>query len=91
MRGFIVRLVGYAVLLGVSSRVAQTLWDDNGLNEVAMLQPFHHDGIVVLVVAPVVLALIGIGRLRALAVFVAFCLAGAAVTAPFVCARAVGV
>ena len=90
MLGFIVRLVGYAALLGVSLRAAQTLWENSGLNEVAMLQPFHHDGIVVLVVAPLVLALIGVGPLRFLAAFCAFSLAGAALTAPFACARAAG-
>jgi hypothetical protein len=90
MLGFIVRLVGFAVLLGVASRVAQTLWSNDGLEAFAALQPLHDTGVVALLVAPFVLALIGIGRLRPLAVFVAFALAGAAVTAPFVCARVAG-
>jgi hypothetical protein len=90
MLGFIVRLVGYALLLGVSSRIAQTLWSNDGLDAVAVLQPLHDAGVLALVIAPLALALIGIGRARPLAVFVAFALAGAAVAAPFACARVAG-
>ena len=90
MLGFIVRVVGYALLLGVSSRVAQTLWLNDGLDAVAVLQPLHDAGVITLAVAPIALALIGIGRLRPFAVFVGFALAGAAVTAPFVFARVAG-
>ncbi len=90
MVGFIVRLVFYALLLGVSSRVFQTLWDNFGLDTVGTLHSFHDKGVTGLLVAPVVLALSGVGRLRAIAVFVAFFLAGAALTAPYVCARVAG-
>ncbi len=41
MIGFIVRLVFYALLLGVSSRVFQTLWDNFGLDTVGTLHSFH--------------------------------------------------
>jgi hypothetical protein len=42
-------------------------------------------------VAPLVLALFGAGPLRAVAIFAGFFLAAAAITAPFVCMRIVGV
>jgi hypothetical protein len=90
MRGFIVRLVGYALLLGVSYRVAQTWWANDGLDGLTALQPVHDTGVLVLVIAPVVLALVGIGRLRPVALFAGFALAGAALTAPFVLARVAG-
>ena len=91
MIGFIIRLVGYGVLLGVVTRVALVWWSQYGLDGVIALQRFHDDGIAVLLVAPIVLALIGFGRLRDLAVFIGFFLAGAALTAPLVCARVAGV
>jgi hypothetical protein len=87
---FIIRLVGYALLLGVSSRIAQTLWTKYGLDGNAALQPFHDAGVAALLVAPVVLALLGVGILRTLCVFVACALAGAAISAPFVIARVAG-
>ena len=90
MTGFVIRLVGFALLLGVASRIAQTLWSNYGLDDVAALQPFHDAALTALLIAPVVLALIGIGRLRSLAVFVGCYLAGAALTAPLVCARVAG-
>jgi hypothetical protein len=90
MVAFIIRLVGYAALLGAVARIAATLWSHYGLDNVATLQPLHDDGITVLVLAPIALALIGIGPLRGLAVFAGFFLAGAALTAPFVCARIAG-
>jgi hypothetical protein len=90
MINFIIRLVGYALLLGVSSRVAQTLWTSYGLDGNAVLQPFHDTGVTLLLVAPVVLALLGVGILRAVCLFVGCGLAGAAVTAPFVIARVTG-
>ncbi len=91
MIGFIIRLVGYAALLGIVMRVALVWWSQNGLNDVVALQSFHDRGIGVLLIAPIVLALIGFGRLRDAAVFVGFFLAGAALTAPLVCARVAGV
>ncbi|HEY4439716.1 MAG TPA: hypothetical protein VGN14_04640 [Candidatus Elarobacter sp.] len=91
MVGFIVRLVGYALLLGIASRIAQTLWSQNGLDGIAQLQPFHDAGVIALIAAPIVFALCGWGRLRLLCVFLAWALAGAAVTAPFVVARLAGV
>lgn len=90
MARFIVRLVGYAVLLGVSYRLAQTMWSSYGLDEIAGLQAFHDAGVIALIVAPLVLALIGFGRLGGVAVFAGAFLAGAALTAPWVCARVAG-
>jgi hypothetical protein len=90
MLGFIVRLIGYALLLGMAERIASTLWTRYGLDGFAALQPLHDNGIAVLLIAPLVLALIGVGSARLVALFVAFCLAGAALTAPFVLARVAG-
>jgi hypothetical protein len=91
MIGFIIRLFGYAVLLGIVTRIALVWWSQNGLDDVAALQHFHDQSIGVLLIAPIVLALIGFGRLRDIALFLGFFLAGAALTAPFVCARVAGV
>ena len=91
MAGFIVRLIGYVALFGIVTRVALAWWSQFGLDGVDTLQHFHDVGIGTLLIAPVVLALIGFGRLRSFAVFVGFFLAGAALTAPFVCARVAGV
>lgn len=91
MTGFVVRLIGYALLLGIASRVAQSLWSNDGLDAVGALTSFHDKGVTALLVAPLVLALIGsVPALRSLAVFAGTFLAGAAVTAPFVCARIAG-
>ncbi len=87
MAGFVIRLVCYALLLGICAYVFQTWWSADGLDAVGALRSFHDKTILGLRVAPLVLALVGIGRLRSLAVFLAFSLAGAALTAPFVCAR----
>jgi hypothetical protein len=91
MTGFIIRLAGYGVLLGITARVALVWWSQYGLDEVAALQRFHDNGIAALLIAPIVLALIGFGRLRDIAVFIGFFLIGAALTAPLVCARVAGV
>jgi len=90
MANFILRLVCYALLFVGTAYLFQTWWSGNGLDAVGALRSFHDKTILGLRVAPLVLALIGIGRLRSLAVFLAFVLAGAALTAPFVCARLVG-
>jgi hypothetical protein len=87
MANFILRLIGYAVLFGVSAYLFQTWWSGNGLDAVGALRSFHDKTVLGLRVAPLVLALLGIGRLRSFAVFAGFFLAGAALTAPFVCAR----
>jgi phosphoglycerol transferase MdoB-like AlkP superfamily enzyme len=87
---FVIRLVLYALLLGLTSRAAQTLWSNHGLDGVAALQPWHDAGVTALLVAPVVLALLGVGPLRRPALFVAFFLAGAALSAPFAFSHLVG-
>ena len=91
MANFILRLVCYAVLLGGAAYLFQTWWSADGLDAVGALRSFHDKTIIGLRAAPLLLALIGIGRLRSVAVFVAFVLAGAALTAPFVCTRVSGV
>ena len=90
MLNFIIRLVGYALLLGIASWVARALWSANGLDGIASLQHVHDAGVAVLLVAPVVLALLGFGALRGICVFAGCAIAGAAITAPFVIARVVG-
>ena len=87
---FVIRLVLYALLLGVTSRLAQALWSNHGLDNVVELQPLHDAGVTALMFAPIVLALIGAGRLGWLALFLAFCLAGAALSAPFAFSHLVG-
>ncbi len=87
MAGFLLRLVGYALLLELSSRFAQQLWTQYGLGAVAALQPLHDNGILALWIAPFVLAIIGFGQLRTTAIFIGFALAAAALTAPFALAR----
>ena len=91
MVNFIVRLVCYALLFGVSAFVFQQWWSGDGLDAVGALRSFHDKTVLGLRVAPLVLALIGVGRLRSAAVFLAFLVVGAALTAPFVCARVSGV
>ena len=91
MVGFILRLVGYALLFGVSSRLAQNAWSNLALDSIDALQPLHANGILVLLVAPAVFALLGVRALRGICVFAAGALAGAAITAPFVIARVAGV
>jgi hypothetical protein len=92
MRDFLVRLIAFAALFGVVERVAVTLWSRAGLDDVTVLHAFHHDGIAVLLTVPLLLALLGgVRALRAVVVFVAFFLAGAALAAPFVFARFAGV
>jgi MFS-type transporter involved in bile tolerance (Atg22 family) len=88
--GFLIRLVGYALVLGVTARIAQSLWIGHDLDASIDLQTFHDTGISVLVIAPLVLALIGFGVLRRVAIFVAAFLVGVAITAPFALARFAG-
>jgi hypothetical protein len=91
MANFIIRLVGYAVLFGVTAYLFQTWWSGDGLDAVGPLRSFHDKTVLGLRVAPLVFALAGTGRLRSVALFIAFVLAGAALTAPFVCTRVSGV
>jgi hypothetical protein len=90
MLGFVIRLIGYALLLGLSAQVANALWSHHGLDAIGALRSFHDKATLLLYVAAIVLALIGFGRLRAPAIFIGFFLAGAALTAPFAIARVVG-
>lgn len=90
MAGFIIRLAGYALLLEAVLRIAQAVWVRDGLDAIAGLQPLHDAGLYTLYAAPIVLALVGVGPLRRAAIFIAFFLAGAALTAPFAIARVAG-
>jgi hypothetical protein len=89
--GFLVRLVGYALALGIAARIASALWVQYGLDGVFDLQQFHDLGVQILLVAPLPLALFGFGVLRQVAIFIAAVLIGAALTAPFAAARFAGV
>ena len=91
MANFILRLVGYALLFGVTAYLFQTWWSGAGLDAVGALRSFHDKTVLGLRIAPLVLALVGVGRVRSFAVFVGFFLAAAALTAPYVCARMAGV
>jgi hypothetical protein len=90
LAGFLIRLVGYAIVFGVVARLAEYLWVRQALDGSIVLQPLHDAGITTLVIAPIVLALVGVGPLRPVAIFVAAYLIGAALTAPFAVARLVG-
>jgi hypothetical protein len=87
---FVLRLLGYALLFGVTAYLFQAWWSGDGLDAVGALRSFHDKTVLGLRVAPLVLALVGIGRVRSFAVFAGFLLAGAALTAPYVCARLAG-
>ena len=91
LAAFVVRLAAYAIALGIVGRLAEWLWDRRGLDLVTTLQAPHDTAMTILAVAPIGLALIGFGALRALAVFAAAFLIGAALTAPFALARLAGV
>ncbi len=91
MRGYVIRLVGYGVLLGVVAWIAQMSWSNHGLGAVAPLRRFHDGGLAALILAPLVLAALGTRRGRALAALLAGLLIGAALTAPYACAVAAGV
>jgi hypothetical protein len=87
--GYIMRLVGYALVIGIPARFAQWLWEQKNIDTVDGLQGPHSTAVLVLEIAPFVLALFGFGRLRNLAVFIALVLDGALLTAPFAFARLV--
>jgi hypothetical protein len=91
LAGFLVRLVGYALALGIVARIAAALWVHFGLDGSIELQPFHDVGVEVLLIAPLPLALLGFGAFRQTALFIAAFLIGAALTAPFAAARFTGI
>jgi hypothetical protein len=84
---FVVRLVGYALLIGIPVRVAEYFWTRAALDQVDALRPPHDVATATATIAPFVLAFFGYGALRNAAVFVALYIAGAALTAPFALAR----
>jgi hypothetical protein len=87
--GYIMRLVGYALVVGIPARLAEWIWQQKNIDTVDQLQGPHSTAVVVLEIAPFVLALFGFGRLRNLAVFIALVIDGALLTAPFALARLV--
>ena len=91
MRGFLIRLVAYALPLYLAFHFANGWWSSDGLDAIDALRVPHDVGNAVLTVAPFVLALAGFGRLRGLAVFLACFLTAAALTAPFAYARIAGI
>ncbi len=90
LAGFVVRLVTYWLALCIVARIAGWYWVQLGLDGSIQLQPFHDLGVEVLTIAPLVLALFGVGALRQVAFFIAAFLMGAALTAPLACARFAG-
>jgi len=87
--GYIMRLVGYALVVGIPARIAEWLWEQKHVDAVDQLQGPHSTATLVLEIAPFLLALFGFGRLRNLAVFIALVIDGALITAPFAFARLV--
>jgi hypothetical protein len=90
MLAFVLRLIGYGVVFGLTARVSQMLWTQQGLDGIGRLTHFHNLEMTTLIVAPIVLALVGFGALRSACVFIAFFLVAAALTAPFTIARVIG-
>lgn len=84
---FVVRLVGYALLIGIPVRIAEYFWVRASLDGVDVLRPAHDLAATTATLAPFVLAVFGFGALRNAAVFIAMFIAGAALTAPFALAR----
>lgn len=84
---FVVRLVGYALLIGIPVRLAEYFWVRAALDQVESLRPSHDIATATATIAPFVLAVFGYGALRNVAVFLALYIAGAALTAPFAFAR----
>jgi len=85
--GYIMRLVGYALLVGIPARLAQWFWEQRNLDAVDALQTLHSAAVFAVAFTPFVLAFFGFGRLRSAAVFIALALDGAVVTAPFALSR----
>jgi hypothetical protein len=83
----IVRVVGYGLVVGIPARLAEYFWQRAGLDRVDVLRAPHDTAIAIAIVATLLIALVGYGRLRKPAIFAAFYLAGALVTAPFAFAR----
>ena len=83
---FLIRLVGYAVVFGVATRIAEYFWVRDGLDGLDQLQNWHDEGITAMTVAPVVVALLSLVSPR-IALFLAFIAIGAALSAPFAFAR----
>jgi hypothetical protein len=84
---YVVRLVGYALLIGIPVRIAEYFWVGASLDDVDVLHAPHDIATATATIAPFVLAVFGFGALRNAAVFVALFIAGAALTAPFALAR----
>ncbi len=84
---YVVRLVGYALLIGIPVRIAEYFWVRGSLDTVDLLRTPHDVATATATISPFVLALFGFGALRNAAVFAALYIAGAALTAPFAFAR----
>ena len=85
--GFVVRLVGYALFIGIPIGVAEFLWERARLDQVDVLRGPHDTVATIAIYAPFVLALFGFGALRRPAMFLAGYLIGVALTASFAFAR----
>jgi hypothetical protein len=84
---YVVRLVGYALVIGIPVRIAEYFWVRGTLDQVDALRPLHDIATLTATIAPFVLGIFGFGALRNAAVFIALYIAGAALTAPFAFAR----
>jgi hypothetical protein len=83
---FIVRFLGYSIVLWLSYALAQAQWTNADLDLDDNMLSLHSIGITVLTISPLVLAIVAIVA-RPLALFVLFYLVGAVLTAPFALAR----
>ena len=90
MIGFVIRLIGWVLLLGCAARYVDAQWTARGLDQIDRLVAFHQHLLVALYAGAIILAIVGFGRWRAIAIFAGFFLAGIALTAPWAIARVVG-
>ena len=83
---YLIRLVGYAIIFGIATRIADFLWVQDGLEALDQLQGWHDEGVSVMTWAPIVVAFISLLAPR-IALFLAFLAIGAALSAPYAFAR----
>ncbi|MBV8152306.1 MAG: hypothetical protein JOY59_12175 [Candidatus Eremiobacteraeota bacterium] len=86
---FLLRFVGYAMVLAIAYALGSYFWYRNGLDGVDALADVRALGFAIFVFAPFLLALVG-AVARSFSVFVLFFLVGAMLTAPFALARLTG-
>ena len=83
---YLLRLVGYAIILGIATRIADAMWVQDGLDSFGQLQTWHGEGLTAMTWAPIVIAFISLAAPR-IALFLAFLAIGAVLSEPYAFAR----